>query len=114
MMYADFLLYGPELFPTSVRTQGFAQCTLWAKISGALSPFVLQVGRQMWYLNYCVILFAVLVTVGCFILLPETNGHPLPHRTSDVPYIFTDPDRNLKIGMKIKNKIFDLPELHTL
>ncbi|XP_042883420.1 solute carrier family 22 member 7-like [Penaeus japonicus] len=83
--YQVTFMYVPELFPTMVRTKGFALVTLAGSLGQLVSPIVTDLlAQQAWW--------AVGVSLGCSGMvagllvpaLPETKDMPLPETVQDV------------------------------
>ena len=109
IIYGVFLFYGAELFPTSVRPQGMGITQIVTKIGAITVPFVIQAGRQTWWLSYVLILISLTLTIFCTMLLPETASYGLFHTTGDVEAVASDRKRNLKISLLLKSK-FSTPQ----
>lgn len=83
--YQVAFMYVPELFPTMVRTKGYAMVTLAGSLGQCMAPIVTDLlAQQAWW--------AVGVSLGCsgviasFLVfaLPETKNIPLPETIQDV------------------------------
>ncbi|XP_069981644.1 solute carrier family 22 member 6-like [Penaeus vannamei] len=83
--YQVVFMYVPELFPTMVRTKGFAMVTLAGSLGQCVAPIVTDLlAQQTWW--------AVNVSLGCAGMvagllvpaLPETKSMPLPETIQDV------------------------------
>ncbi|XP_063606349.1 solute carrier family 22 member 6-like [Penaeus indicus] len=83
--YQVTFMYVPELFPTMVRTKGFAMVTLAGSLGQCVAPIVTDLlAQQAWW--------AVGVSLGCSGMiasilvsaLPETKNIPLPETIQDV------------------------------
>ncbi|KAI1902936.1 hypothetical protein AGOR_G00021430 [Albula goreensis] len=73
-----------ELFPTVVRNMAMGTCSMAARISTIISPFVIYLGSYFKYLPYIVIgSLTVFAGMICF-LLPETFKKVLPEMVDEM------------------------------
>lgn len=84
--YAIIYLMAAEVFPTVVRNIGMGISSMSARIGGMLAPQILDLGAVWGPLP--LLLFGVLSAVAgsLALLLPETNGRPLPQTIEDVTH----------------------------
>lgn len=67
-----------ELFPTPIRTIGYAFLQLWNRVGVVLSPFIFYLADYWLALPFCfMILFSLIDTFSFECLLPETKGRHL-------------------------------------
>lgn len=73
-----------ELFPTVVRNTAMGICSMVARISSILSPFVIYLGKFHKFLPYIIMgSLAIFGGLVCY-LLPETYGRVLPETINDM------------------------------
>ncbi|KAH8270841.1 hypothetical protein KR018_006821 [Drosophila ironensis] len=81
--FPNVYLYGAELFPTVVRSNGLGLCSMLGRIGGVLAPMINDLSIYgKWITPMIFGIFSVLAFIGtCF--LPETRGQPLPETLED-------------------------------
>ncbi|MGH0172862.1 UNVERIFIED_CONTAM: hypothetical protein FKN15_064072 [Acipenser sinensis] len=78
-------VFAAELFPTVVRNMGVGACSMASRIGSVLSPYIAFIGTYNKILPY-ILMGSITVIVGLLsLLLPETQGQPLPEKISHVP-----------------------------
>ncbi|KAK6494190.1 solute carrier family 22 member 5-like isoform X1 [Huso huso] len=78
-------VFAAELFPTVVRNMGVGACSMASRIGSVLSPYIAFIGTYNKILPY-ILMGSITVVVGLLsLLLPETQGQPLPEKISQVP-----------------------------
>ncbi|XP_061176496.1 organic cation transporter protein-like [Saccostrea echinata] len=82
--YAIIYLMAAEVFPTVVRNIGMGISSMSARIGGMLAPQILELG-VLWA-PLPLLVFGVLSAVAGLLalILPETNGRPLPQTIDDI------------------------------
>uniref|UniRef100_A0A7E4V393 MFS domain-containing protein n=1 Tax=Panagrellus redivivus TaxID=6233 RepID=A0A7E4V393_PANRE len=95
-VYSTIYTYTPELFPTSVRTRAVGVCSLFARVGGILSSFMVyylvpRFGRVVIVIPFAVLAF--IAAIGVRLLLPETAGTHLPQTVEDVEHPSTRKER---------------------
>ncbi|XP_062586265.1 organic cation transporter protein-like [Saccostrea cucullata] len=84
--YAIIYLMAAEVFPTVVRNIGMGISSMSARIGGMLAPQILELG--VFWAPLPLLLFGALSAVAGLLalILPETNGRPLPQTIDDILY----------------------------
>ncbi|XP_048771116.2 organic cation transporter protein-like [Ostrea edulis] len=84
--YAIIYLMAAEVFPTVVRNIGMGVSSMSARIGGMLAPQILDL--QVFWNPLPLLVFGVLAVVAGLLalMLPETNGRPLPQTIDDVTH----------------------------
>ncbi|XP_041118061.1 solute carrier family 22 member 5-like [Polyodon spathula] len=78
-------VFAAELFPTVVRNMGVGACSMASRTGSILSPYIAFIGTYNKILPY-ILMGSITVVVGLLsLLLPETQGQPLPEKISQVP-----------------------------
>lgn len=81
--FPNVYLYGGELFPTVVRSNGLGLCSMVGRIGSLLAPFICDLDAYgRWIAPFIFGLFSVLAIIGT-LFLPETRGLPLPETLED-------------------------------
>ncbi|BFG03563.1 organic cation transporter protein [Drosophila madeirensis] len=81
--FPNVYLYGAELFPTVVRSNGMGLCSMVGRIGGLLAPMICELDSYgAWITPLVFGVFSVLAMLGT-IFLPETRGMPLPETLED-------------------------------
>ncbi|XP_036407594.1 solute carrier family 22 member 4-like isoform X2 [Megalops cyprinoides] len=81
-----------ELFPTVVRGMGVSICSMASKIGSTISPYFAFIGAYNEALPY-IVMGLMTLTVGLLsLLLPETQGIPLPEDLSQTQSLNWKPD----------------------
>ncbi|XP_022231320.2 organic cation transporter protein isoform X2 [Drosophila obscura] len=81
--FPNVYLYGAELFPTVVRSNGMGLCSMVGRIGGLLAPMINELDVYgSWITPLIFGVASVLAMLGT-IVLPETRGTPLPETLED-------------------------------
>lgn len=76
-------LYGGELFPTVVRSNGMGLCSMLGRGGSILAPLICELANYgKWITPLIFGIFAIMAVIGTF-FLPETRGLPLPETLED-------------------------------
>ncbi len=75
--------YTAEVYPTNMRAQAVATCSLVARIGGALATFVADLSQYSEMVPFLVIGIPVLISGAAAIALPETRRKNLPESVSE-------------------------------
>ena len=75
--------YTAEIYPTNMRAQAIATCSMTARIFGALAPFIIRLNVYDETIPFLVIGIPVIAAGLSAIALPETKGHTLPEVIND-------------------------------
>ncbi|XP_078714024.1 solute carrier family 22 member 3-like [Lampetra fluviatilis] len=88
MAYEMVTLVNNELYPTHLRNMAMSTCSSLSGIGGIVAPFVLYRLYTIWR-HLPMVIFGILAIIGgsVILLLPETNGLPLPETTEDAENI---------------------------
>ncbi|KAH8254538.1 hypothetical protein KR032_010688 [Drosophila birchii] len=83
MSFPNVYLYGGELFPTVVRSNGVGLCSMVGRIGSIVAPLICDLKAYgNWIAPVIFGIFCVLAIVGT-IFLPETRGSQLPETLED-------------------------------
>ncbi|KAH8258180.1 hypothetical protein KR038_007245 [Drosophila bunnanda] len=83
MSFPNVYLYGGELFPTVVRSNGVGLCSMLGRIGSIVAPLICDLKAYgNWIAPVIFGIFSVLAIVGT-LFLPETRGVPLPETLED-------------------------------
>ncbi|XP_020818604.1 organic cation transporter protein [Drosophila serrata] len=83
MSFPNVYLYGGELFPTVVRSNGVGLCSMVGRIGSILAPLICDLKAYgNWIAPVIFGIFSVLAILGT-LFLPETRGMPLPETLED-------------------------------
>ncbi|XP_016986191.1 organic cation transporter protein [Drosophila rhopaloa] len=81
--FPNVYLYGGELFPTVVRSNGVGLCSMIGRIGSILAPLICDLDSfGLWIAPLIFGLFSILAMIGT-IFIPETRGAPLPETLED-------------------------------
>ncbi|XP_030372851.1 organic cation transporter protein [Scaptodrosophila lebanonensis] len=81
--FPNAYLYGGELFPTVVRSNGVGLCSMVGRIGSIVAPLICELAAiKKWITPLVFGIFSVLAVIGT-IFLPETRGMPLPETLED-------------------------------
>lgn len=80
-------LYTAELYPTNLRAQAVATCSMVGRIFGAFAPYVARLGVFWSPLPFLVLGIPPLVAGLLTLKLPETSGKGLPETSRDVELV---------------------------
>lgn len=75
--------YTAEIYPTNMRAQAIATCSMTARIFGAIAPFIIRLNEYDEIIPFLVIGIPVIASGLAAIALPETKGHTLPEVIHD-------------------------------
>ena len=75
--------YTAEIYPTNMRAQAIATCSMTARIFGAIAPFIIRLNAYDETIPFLVIGIPVIAAGLSAIALPETKGHTLPEVIND-------------------------------
>ncbi|ALC42779.1 CG8654 [Drosophila busckii] len=81
--YPNVYLYGAEIFPTVVRSNGVGLCSMIGRIGSIAAPFISDLSKiKFWYTP---LIFGIFSAFGVFtaFFLPETRGMQLPETLED-------------------------------
>ncbi|XP_030566468.1 organic cation transporter protein-like [Drosophila novamexicana] len=81
--FPNVYLWGGEIFPTVVRSNGLGLCSMIGRIGSLLAPLICELSQfKLWLTPLIFGLFAVSAVISS-IFLPETRGTPLPETLED-------------------------------
>ncbi|XP_070134312.1 organic cation transporter protein [Drosophila bipectinata] len=81
--FPNVYLYGGELFPTVVRSNGMGLCSMLGRGGSILAPLICELARfGTWITPLIFGIFSIMAVIGTF-FLPETRGLPLPETLED-------------------------------
>ena len=75
--------YTAEIYPTNMRAQAIATCSMTARVFGAFAPFIIRLNAFDERIPFLVIGLPVVAAGFAAISLPETKGHSLPEVISN-------------------------------
>ncbi|EDV98284.1 organic cation transporter protein [Drosophila grimshawi] len=83
MTFPNVYLWGGEIFPTVVRSNGVGLCSMIARIGGFIAPLICDLAMfRAWLTPFIFGVFSIVAVIGT-IFLPETRGLPLPETLED-------------------------------
>ncbi|XP_068145259.1 organic cation transporter protein [Drosophila tropicalis] len=81
--FPNVYLYGGELFPTVVRSNGVGLCSMVGRIGSITAPLICDLATiKPWITPLIFGIFSVLAVIGTM-FIPETRGMPLPETLED-------------------------------
>lgn len=83
MSFPTVYLYAGEIFPTVVRNIGIGSSSMIARVGTMLAPFVASLATSSPTLPPIIFGLTAIAGAGVVLLLPETNGTPLPETLED-------------------------------
>lgn len=81
--FPNAYLWGGEIFPTVVRSNGMGICSMLGRVGGLLAPGVTDLSHYKPWLTPLVFGVVSLLAVIAAYFLPETRGLPLPETLAD-------------------------------
>ncbi|XP_033254209.1 organic cation transporter protein [Drosophila miranda] len=81
--FPNVYLYGAELFPTVVRSNGMGLCSMVGRIGGLVAPLINELSWYGAWITPLIFGIASILAVLGTIFLPETRGMPLPETLED-------------------------------
>ena len=75
--------YTAEIYPTNMRAQAIATCSMTARIFGAVAPFIIGLNAYNEIIPFLVIGIPVIAAGLSALALPETKGQTLPEVIND-------------------------------
>ncbi|KAH8354895.1 hypothetical protein KR093_000637 [Drosophila rubida] len=81
--FPNAYLWGGEIFPTVVRSNGMGLCSMLGRVGGLLAPLICDLAHYEPWITPLIFgaVSAIAVVATCF--LPETRGQPLPETLED-------------------------------
>ncbi|KAH8401937.1 hypothetical protein KR009_008735 [Drosophila setifemur] len=81
--FPNVYLYGSELFPTVVRSNGMGLCSLVGRFGSVIAPLITDLSKfGPWIAPLIFGIFSILAMIGTF-FIPETRGTQLPETLED-------------------------------
>ncbi|XP_017033044.1 organic cation transporter protein [Drosophila kikkawai] len=81
--FPNVYLYGGELFPTVVRSNGMGLCSMVGRVGSVIAPYICDLKVfGGWIAPVVFGIFCVLAII-CTLFIPETRGLPLPESLED-------------------------------
>ncbi|KAL7738466.1 hypothetical protein ACLKA6_006774 [Drosophila palustris] len=81
--FPNAYLWGGEIFPTVVRSNGLGLCSMFGRVGGLLAPFICDLSHFKPWITPLVFGAVSIIAVIGTIFLPETRGMPLPETLED-------------------------------
>ncbi|XP_002730705.1 organic cation transporter protein-like [Saccoglossus kowalevskii] len=102
--YLVIYIWATELFPTPVRNAGLGVASMWGRVGGILSPYVVLLGEYVW-LPLPVLIFGGLTIIAGLLawFLPETLHRELPETLADGEAFSRKPKENGEDSIGITN-----------
>lgn len=81
--FPNAYLWGGEMFPTVVRSNGMGLCSMLGRVGGLVAPLICDLAHiAPWITPLIFGIFSVIAVVATY-FLPETRGSPLPETLED-------------------------------
>ncbi|XP_034479204.1 organic cation transporter protein [Drosophila innubila] len=81
--FPNAYLWGGEIFPTVVRSNGMGLCSMLGRIGGLLAPLICDLANIQPWITPLIFGAVSIVAVVATLALPETRGMPLPETLED-------------------------------
>ncbi|KAH8389311.1 hypothetical protein KR215_000233 [Drosophila sulfurigaster] len=81
--FPNAYLWGGEMFPTVVRSNGMGLCSMLGRVGGLLAPLICDLAHIKLWITPLIFGIVSIIAVIATIFLPETRGHPLPETLED-------------------------------
>lgn len=81
--FPNAYLWGGEMFPTVVRSNGMGICSMLGRVGGLLAPLITDLSYYCKWLTPLIFGIVSVIAVVAATFLPETRGLPLPETLVD-------------------------------
>ena len=99
--------YSAEIFPAEIRSAGLAICSVGARISGVISPFVLSLSSVYTWLPGAIFAVLAIAAGSATFLLPETLGKPLLSTLEETNEVYFSKKTKKSTEKGIENQAID-------
>ncbi|KAH8298542.1 hypothetical protein KR044_010474 [Drosophila immigrans] len=81
--FPNAYLWGGEMFPTVVRSNGMGLCSMLGRVGGLVAPLICDLAHIKPWITPLIFGIASIAAVVASVFLPETRGQPLPETLED-------------------------------